>query len=132
MSLIVETGDFSRFVKGNIYSAYLGLVPGEASSSTDINRLCITKAGNKHARTVLVEAVQSICKGSVGAKSKDLAARQKGNDPAMIAYADKANERMRRKYYRMIHKDKQRNTAVTAIARELACFIWGMMTDNIA
>ena len=48
----------------------------------------------------------------------------------MIAYADKGNERMRRKYYRMIHKKKNRNVAVTAVARELACFIWGMMTNH--
>ena len=132
LSLVVETGDFARFAKGNTYSAFVGLTPGEHSSSTDVNRLSITKAGNKHIRTVLIEAAQSICKGRVGTKSKDLFARQRGNDPSIIAYADKANERLRRKYYRMMHKGKQRNTSVTAIARELACFIWGMMTDNIA
>ena len=131
LSLIVETGDFSRFAKGNTYSAYIGLTPGEDSSSSDINRLGITKAGNKHVRTILVEAAQGICKGRIGFKSKDLAARQNGNDPGVIAYADKANERMRRKYYRMLFKGKQRNTAVTAVARELACFVWGMMTDHI-
>ena len=132
LSLVVETGDFARFAKGNIYAAFNGLTPGEHSSSTDVNRLSITKAGNKHIRTVLVEAAQCICRGRVGAKSKDLKARQRGNDPSVIAYADKANERLRRKYYRMLHKGKQRNVAVTAVARELACFVWGMMTDNIA
>jgi len=132
LSLVVETGDFARFAKGNIYSSFIGLTPGEHSSSSDVNRLPITKAGNKHLRTTLVEAAQCICRGRVGAKSKDLSARQKGNDPSVIAYADKANERMRRKYYRMLYKGKQRNIAVTAIARELACFVWGMMTDNIA
>ncbi len=50
----------------------------------------------------------------------------------MIAYADKANERLRRKYYKMIRHGKKKNVAVTAVARELACFIWGMMTDNIS
>ena len=132
LSLLVETGDFSRFSKGNIYSAFIGLTPGESSSSNDTNRLSITKAGNKHVRTILVEAAQGICKGRIGAKSKRLAARQKGNAPEVIAYADKANERLRRKYYRMMYKGKQRNVAVTAVARELACFIWGMMTGHIA
>ena len=131
LSLLVETGDFYRFSKGNVYSAYLGLVPGERSSSDNINRLGITKSGNKHARTILIEAAQGICKGRVGAKSKALLARQKGNNPAVIAYADKANERLRRKYYKMVFKGKQKNTAVTAVARELACFVWGMMTENI-
>lgn len=82
-------------------------------------------------RRLLVEAARGICKGAVGHKSKDLKARQSGNLPEVIAYADKANERLRRKYYRMIRNGKKKNVAVTAVARELACFIWGMMTDNI-
>lgn len=131
LSCIVETGDFQRFAKGNIYAAYLGLAPGEDSSSDSINRLPITKAGNSHLRRLLVEATRGICKGAVGHKSKDLKARQSGNPPEVIAYADKANERLRRKYYRMIRHGKKKNVAVTAVARELACFIWGMMTDNI-
>ena len=132
LSLIVETGDFARFKNGAVYSAYLGLTPGEASSSDSINRLSITKAGNIHARTVLVEAAQGICKGRIGMKSKELKSRQKGNSPSVIAYADKANERLRRKYYRMMYNGKQRNVAVTAVARELGCFVWGMMTGNIS
>lgn len=36
LSLIVETGDFERFAKGNQYAAYLGLAPGENSSSDSI------------------------------------------------------------------------------------------------
>ena len=70
--------------------------------------------------------------GQIGHKSKDLKARQHGNAPEVVAYADKANERLRRKYYKMIRHGKKRNVAVTAVARELACFIWGMMTENIS
>lgn len=131
LSLIVETGDFARFAKGNIYAAYLGLAPGENSSSDNINRLGITKAGNSHLRLLLTEAAGGICKGAVGHKSKDLRARQNGNAAEVIAYADKANTRLRSKYYRMIRHGKKRNVAVAAVARELACFVWGMMTDNI-
>ena len=43
----------------------------------------------------------------------------------------KANERMQRKYYRIAFKSRH-NIAKTAIARELACFVWGMMTGNIS
>lgn len=132
LSLIVETGDFERFAKGNIYAAYLGLAPGEKSSSDDINRLGITKAGNQHLRFLLIESAGGICKGAVGHKSKDLRQRQNGNPADVIAYADKANTRMRSRYYKLIRHGKKRNVAVAAIARELACFIWGMMTDNIS
>ena len=131
LSLIVETGDFNRFAKGNIYAAYLGLAPGEFSSAEKINRLGITKAGNGHLRKLLVEASGGICKGAIGHKSKVLRQRQQGNSTETIAYADKANTRLRSKYYRLIRHGKKRNVAVAAIARELACFVWGMMTDNI-
>lgn len=132
LSLIVETGDFERFAKGNIYAAYLGLAPGERSSSDDINRLGITKTGNRYLRLLLIESAGGICKGAVGHKSKDLRQRQNGNPADVIAYADKANTRLRSRYYKFIRHGKKRNVAVAAIARELACFIWGMMTDHIS
>ena len=131
LSLIVETGDFKRFAKGNQYAAYLGLTPGESSSSDCIHRLGITKAGNSHLRTLLVEAASGICKGAIGHKSRELRARQDGNKAEVIAYADKANTRLRSRYYKFIRHGKKRNVAIAAIARELACYIWGMMTDNI-
>ena len=131
LSLLVETGDFERFAKGNRYAAYLGLAPGENSSSDSIHRTGITKAGNSHLRQLLIEAAGGICKGAVGHKSKELRARQNGNPAEVIAYADKANTRLRSRYYKFIRHGKKRNVAVAATARELACFIWGMMTDNI-
>ena len=131
LSLIVETGDFIRFRKGNVYAAYLGLAPGEHSSAESGGRLGITKAGNSHLRRLLIEAAGGICKGQIGKKSKDLISRQKGNSADVIAYADKANVRLRSKYYRLTRHGKKRNVAVAAVARELACFVWGMMTDNI-
>lgn len=133
ISVLVEVGDFHRFPTADNFASYLGLVPGEASSSKDINRLGITKAGNGHIRRLLIEAAQCYTRGSVGFKSKELKARQSDNSPQVIAYADKANERLKRKFYKMVlTKNKKHNVAATAIARELACFMWGMMTDHIA
>ena len=133
LSVLVEVGDFNRFASAQHFASYLGLVPGEDSSGNDQNRLGITKAGNRHVRLLLTEVSQCYARGQVGFKSKELKARQSGNTPAVIAYADKANERLRRRYYKMVlNKCKKHNVAKTAIARELACFMWGMMTDNIA
>lgn len=132
LSLIVETGDFSRFAKGNTYAAFLGLSPGENSSGENVRRTGISKMGNSHLRRLLTEAAQGICKGMVGHKSKELRARQNGNTAEVIAYADKANIRLRSRYYRFIRNGKKKNVATAAIARELACFVWGMMTDNIS
>jgi transposase len=133
LSVIVEVGDFQRFASAEKFASYLGLVPGEDSSGDDQTRLGITKAGNRHVRTLLVETAQSYSRGVIGHKSTALKSRQKGNSPQVIAYADKANERLRRKYYNMVlGHNKKHNVAKTAVARELACFMWGMMTDRIS
>ena len=131
LSLIVETSDFSRFSKGNVYAAYLGLIPGDDSSGEDSNKLGITKAGNRHLRKLLIESAQCFARGQTGHISVKLKQRQALCSSDIVAYANKANERLRRRYYKMIGKGKKYNIVKTAIARELACFIWGMMTDNI-
>ena len=131
LATIVEIGDFARFPTAQHYASYLGLVPGEDSSGDSVQRTGITKAGNTHVRKLMVEAAQCYSRGAIGAKGKALKGRQAGKDPKVVAYADRANERLKRKCYRIMFKSK-RNIAVTAVARELACFTWGMMTGNIA
>lgn len=130
LCLIVETGDFKRFARGNTYAAFLGLAPGEHSSSHKVNRLGISKAGTIYLR-LLIEAAKGICKGAIGHKSKELRSRQSGNPAEVVACADKANTHLRNKYYKMIRHGKKKNVAVAAIARELAYFFWDIMTGNI-
>lgn len=133
LSMVVEVGDFERFAKPEKFAAFLGLVPSEDSSAEKQNRYNITKAGNSHLRRLLVEAAQAYTRGAIGHKSVALKQRQQGNAAEVIAYADKANERLRRRFYKMtLSKGVNRNIATTAIARELACFMWGLMTDNVA
>ena len=133
LSMVVEVGDFKRFSRAEKFASYLGLVPSENSSGESRNRYGITKAGNNHLRRLLVESAQGYARGAIGHKSIALKQRQQGNYPQIIAYADKANERLRRKFYKMtLGKGINRNKVITAIARELACFIWGMMTENIS
>lgn len=131
MSLLVETSDFQRFPSAPQYAAFLGLVPGERSSSDSCSRLSITKAGNSHLHRLLTEAANSYSRVRIGKKSASLKQRQQGNTPEVIAYADKANDRLRRKYIR-ISTHSNGNIAKTAVARELACFVWGMMNNQIS
>lgn len=132
LAVLTEVGDFKRYATAGHFASFLGLTPGEHTSADNQNRLGITKAGNRHVRSLLVEAAQSYTRGQIGFKSKALRARQQGNPTEVIAYADKANERLRRRCYRMVlHNNKKTNVAKTAVARELACFLWGMLTDSI-
>ncbi|MGI6580511.1 MAG: IS110 family transposase [Saccharofermentanales bacterium] len=130
ISLIVETGSFARFATAEQFASYLGLIPRESSSGDTIRRGSITKTGNRELRRLLIESAHSICRGRSDRKSKALKARQRGNPPEVIAYADRAVLRLSRKYFRMIRRGKKTCVAITAVARELACFVWGMMNGR--
>ena len=132
LSLVTEIGDFSRFAQAPQFSAFLGLVPSEDSSGKRERRGAITKAGNSRLRLLLIEAANSTLRSrTYGKKSKRLLARQKGQDPDVIAYADRANRRLHKVQDRLISRGVVPNKAKVAAARELSCFIWGMMTGNI-
>lgn len=133
MALLSEVGDFNRFPNADNFAAFLGLVPSQHSSSDSKHLGAITKTGNSHLRRLLIESASVYNRGTAGKKSIMLKKRQEGNKPEVIAYADRGSERLRRKYIHLILVNKKRsNVAKTAVARELACFIWGMMTDHIA
>lgn len=132
MTIQVETSDFNRFPNAKAYASFTGLTCGEQSSGDKRNTTSITKQGNSTLRTTLVECAQAIIKGNVYTpKSKRLKSRQKGQSVEVIAYADKAAERLKKRYDRLIQRSVPHNKAIVAIARELACFIWGMETGNI-
>ena len=65
-------------------------------------------------------------------KIRRILERQKGAPADIIAYADKAAKRIREKMRSMENRGKHSNVASIAGARELSCFVWGMMTANMA
>lgn len=131
MTIISEIGDFSRFATPKELCAYLGLVPGERSSDGKGPNLGITKLGNCIVRTQLIESAQAIVRGCPGHKSKRTIAKQKGQDIRIISYCDRAIDRLMRKYHHLILRGVNYNKSITAIARELACFIWGIMNNKL-
>ncbi|MCF7943771.1 MAG: IS110 family transposase [Spirochaetia bacterium] len=132
LSLITEISDFNRFASAQQFSSFLGLVPSEDSSGKRERRGTITKAGNSRIRLLLVEAANSTLRSSMyGKKSKRLLARQNGHEADVIAYADRANRRLHKVYNHLVSRGVLSNKAKIAAARELSCFVWGMMTSNI-
>lgn len=130
--LLSEIGDFNRFENPQTLAKWVGIVPSEHSSGEKSgNRGAITKQGNGHVRKAVIECVQGTVRGKPGYKSKELKKRQKDVDPAVVAYADKAVARIKDKFTRLIEAGKPRNVAITACARELLCFLWGIATGNI-
>ena len=133
VSIVSEVGDFMRFARAWDFANFVGLSVGEHSSGGNEKHLGITKSGNCYLRRLFTESAKSIKKTNVKfKKSKRLLDRQKGNDPKVIAYADKCRYRLKHKMMNLESRGKASNVASTAAARELACFVWGMMTDHIA
>lgn len=133
VSIVAEVGDFSRFSNAKAFSNYIGLCPGENSSGLRVRHTAITKTGNSRVRQLLIESAKSIKYGRLcSAKSKRLIQRQEGKSPLVIQYADMAIARIRHKMLSMERKGLHYNVITTAAARELSCFIWGMMTGNIS
>ena len=130
LSFLVEVGDFQRFPNAGAFASYLGLIPQEHTSNQSRHMGSITKAGNRHLRMLLTESAQCYTRGNVGYVSKELQKKQSHADPKTIAYANRAKDRLLRKYKRMTHQGKNGNLAKTAVARELACFIWGIMNGR--
>jgi transposase len=123
-ALLAEIGDLSRFRTPRQLMAYLGLVPSEDSTGDSIRRGPITKAGNGRARRILVECAWSYQHPPrVG---KDKQAKVAAAPAAVREIAWKAQCRLCARYRQLIRRGKRKTVAVTAIARELAGFIWAV------
>jgi len=129
VTLLTETCDFRRFATAGSYMAFTGLTPSEHSSGASRHQGSITKSGNAHLRRVLVEAAWAY-RYAPAVRGK-LRARQIGQPPKVVAYSWAAQCRLHGTYRRLAAK-KGPNKAVVAVARELAGFVWGAMTDNMA
>lgn len=127
LACVCEIGDFRRFPSAESFMSYLGLVPSERSSGAKRRQGGITKIGNSHIRKLLIEAGWHYRFSSPA--SKALKERRKGMDELVIAYADKALHRLSSKFKKLVSLGKSSKTAVTATARELAGFIWGLMVE---
>ena len=102
LSFCVEVGDFRRFTTAQQFASYLGLVPGECSSGDKQQYTGITKAGNSHLRKLLVETAQVFGRSATkSGKSVALKERQAKCDSLTVAYADKANTRLKKKYFKI-------------------------------
>jgi transposase len=91
--LALEWGDVSRFKTKESFSSFLGLVPSDFSTGENIHKGHITRQGNQHVRSWLVEAAW-------------LALR---HDPALLG-----------KYRQLLSRNGACKKAIVAVARKLA------------
>ena len=122
--LAAAIGDPARFATAPAFMAYLGLVPSEHSSGQRRRIGAITKSGDIHARTMLIEAAHSYRLPARIARRKLKAVEAVPDAVREIAW--KAQTRLCQRYRHMMAKDKLKQVVVTAIARELAGFVWAI------
>jgi len=124
VTILAEMGDMRRYGTAKEFMSALGLVPSEHSSGGKTFRGSITKTGNVHARRVLVEAAwQYQRRPAPGGAVKR---RREGQPLETVRVAQKAEERLRRKFRRLVARGKRTTVAAVAVARELAGFVWAV------
>lgn len=122
VGLVAEVGDLSRFDHPRQLMAWLGLVPSEYSTGTNVRRGGITRCGNGYARRLMVEAAWAYrYKPQV---SRIIEKRHAGLPKPMVDRAWDAQLRLCRRFRKLSARGKHHNVALVAVARELAGFIW--------
>lgn len=121
--LACEAGDFSRFRTAPEFASWCGLVPSEHSSGETTSRGGITRAGNAHVRSALVEAAWHVPMSS--REPKPLAPGQQAA-PAVRRHAAKCNRRLIDRREAMSAAGKRPVVANCATAREMACWVWAI------
>jgi transposase len=104
LRFVAALDQVERFPSAHAVQAYLGLVPGENSSSTRKQRTGITKAGPPRVRWALVQAAWSFRRCSK-------------NDP-LVAWTIE------------VEKRRGKKVAITALARKLAGVMYAMWRDG--
>jgi transposase len=121
-ALAAEIGDLRRFASPKQLMAWLGLVPAEHSSGRRIRRGEITKAGNAYARSMLVEA--GWCYRFPAREERRYLERVAGLSDEIRRIGWQAQVRLCRRYRHLSAAGKPLPKVTTAIARELAGFVW--------
>jgi transposase len=122
-ALAVEIGDWHRMT-GRTIGSFVGLVPSEHSSGASRTLGPITKAGNAHARRLLIEAAwHHRARYTVGAV---LRARWDAAPAPARVRGDAGNRRLHQRWAGFLDRRKRGTVANTAVARELAGWCWSL------
>ena len=129
LCLAAEVFDWRRFPYARQFMSFTGLVPDEYSSGATGHRGHITHAGNAHLRAQLVESAWSYQhRPAVGV---GIRARQEGLPPEVVSRAWAAQVRLNTRFRQLAARKNVRSVVATAVARELAGFLWAEMTTDV-
>jgi transposase len=124
VTMVAARGDLTRFDNPRQLMQFLGLIPSEYSTGERRRQGSITKAGNSHARRVLIEGAWAYRYPAKVSRHVQLRREQHPNAIQDISW--KAQVRLCKRYRRLIARGKHANQVVVAIARELIGFMWAI------
>lgn len=122
MTLTTELGDIKRFKHPRQLCSYAGMELREYSSGGHERRYRMSKMGNAHVRTSVIESCQLA--RQTPRISKGLRSRRKDVAPKYVQIADRCMSRLHEKSKRLLAKGKMANKVKVACAREMLCFVW--------
>src|SRR3954468_7322757 len=127
VTFVVEVGDIRRFESPRRLMGYLGLVPGERSTGETVRRGSSTKMGNARVRHLLVESAWTYRHPPRVGKAK--LPKLERVSPKVREIAWKAQSRLTARYRALTARGKKTTVTCTAIARELAAFMWAVARE---
>ena len=125
VTIASELGNISsRFQSARKLMGYCGVFPSEDSSGKRIRKGGITKAGNAHLRRIVVESAW--CYRHWPRVGEKLRKRQQGIPAQITEIAWKAQNRLHKRYVKLMAAGKDQRKVMTAVGRELLGFIWAI------
>jgi transposase len=129
VTVAAEVGDLRRFPTAGDFMGSVGLLATEPTSGPTRRRGPITKTGTAHVRRLRVESAWHYRRPP--RMTKALRGRSAGVAPGVGAIAWKAPKRLPSRMSKLVGRGKHPAEAVTAVARELAGFIWAIGREEV-
>jgi transposase len=127
VTMVAESGDLTRFDTPRALMKFLGLIPSAYSSGAQRQQGAMTKAGNTHARRVLVEGAWAY---RDAAKISRHVPRRREHQPNVIHdISGKAHVRLCHRYRRLVARGTHAKVVTVAMARELTGVMGAMATE---
>ena len=123
LTIVAEAGDLRRFRSAPALMAFAGLVGSEHSSGQSRRRGGLTKTGNAKLRHVLIQAAHNA--RYAPASNAPFRKRLEGAPADLVELSWRAQQRLHHRYWHL-QRRLGGGKAITAVARELAGFVWAV------
>jgi transposase len=128
LTLVTEIFNAERFSHPREMMSYFGLTVSVFKTAEKESHGGITKAGNRYARWALGHVARHYrARPQVGAV---LRRRRRGQPVWAIEIAERAHQRLHKRYWALLLRGMPTAKVTTAVARELVGFVWEVLVES--